>query len=42
VVNKGGDMKFDISMEDNFASFLDKSTGMALFVDAFDNKKLFR
>jgi len=34
-------MKFDISMADNFASFFDKNTGKALFVDAFDNKKLF-
>ena len=31
-------MKFDMSIEDNFASFIDKKTGKAVFVDSFDNK----
>lgn len=30
-------MKFDMSIDDNFASFIDKETGEAVFVDSFDN-----
>jgi len=32
-------MKFDMSISDNFASFIDKDTGMAVFIDSFDNKE---
>ena len=32
-------MKFDMSIEDNYASFIDKDSGKALFVDSFDNKE---
>ncbi len=30
-------MNFDMSIKDNYASFIDKETGIALFVDSFDN-----
>jgi len=32
-------MKFDMSISDNYASFIDESTGKAMFVDSFDNKE---
>jgi hypothetical protein len=32
-------MKFDMSITDNYASFVDKETGLAVFVDSFDNKE---
>ncbi|MGQ9425221.1 hypothetical protein ACXYTJ_06215 [Gilvimarinus sp. F26214L] len=32
-------MKFDMSITDNYASFVDKETGVAVFVDSFDNKE---
>ena len=32
-------MKFDMSIEDNFASFIDDNTGKSIFVDSFDNKE---
>ena len=32
-------MKFDMSVSDNYASFIDKETGEAVFVDSFDNKE---
>ncbi len=30
-------MKFDMSIDDNHASFIDKETGASVFVDSFDN-----
>ena len=30
-------MKFDMSIDDNFASFIDKESGEAVFVESFDN-----
>ncbi|MAR89312.1 MAG: hypothetical protein SV765_17945 [Pseudomonadota bacterium] len=30
-------MNFNMSIEDNFASFIDESSGVAVFVDSFDN-----
>jgi hypothetical protein len=30
-------MKFDMSIEDNFASFTEPDSGIAVFVDSFDN-----
>lgn len=32
-------MKFDMSIEDNYASFIDEETGQAVFVDSFDNEE---
>jgi hypothetical protein len=32
-------MNFDMSITDNYASFVDKETGLAVFVDSFDNKE---
>ncbi|UTA49308.1 hypothetical protein L1F30_07150 [Simiduia sp. 21SJ11W-1] len=32
-------MKFDMSIEDNFASFIDEKTGKSVFVDSFDNEE---
>lgn len=32
-------MKFDMSIEDNYASFIDKETGKSVFVDSFDNEE---
>ncbi len=32
-------MNFDMSVNDNFASFVNKSTGVSVFVDSFDNKE---
>lgn len=32
-------MKFDMSIDDNYASFIDESSGRAMFVDSFDNKE---
>lgn len=32
-------MKFDMSISDNYASFIDESTGESVFVDSFDNKE---
>ena len=32
-------MKFDMSIEDNYASFIDKETGRSVFVDSFDNEE---
>ena len=32
-------MKFDMNINDNFASFIDKDTGISVFVDSFDNKE---
>ena len=32
-------MKFDMSVEDNYASFIDKETGKSVFVDSFDNEE---
>lgn len=31
-------MKFDMSLSDNFASFLDEKNGKHVFVDSFDNE----
>lgn len=30
-------MKFNMSIEDNYASFIDDESGVAVFVDSFDN-----
>lgn len=32
-------MKFDMSIDDNYASFIDKETGLSVFVDSFDNEE---
>lgn len=32
-------MKFDMSITDNYASFIDKDSGVAVFVDSFDNQE---
>lgn len=32
-------MNFDMSITDNYASFIDKNSGTAVFVDSFDNKE---
>ena len=32
-------MKFDMEIEDNYASFIDKNTGVSVFVDSFDNEE---
>lgn len=32
-------MNFDMSITDNYASFIDKGTGVAVFVDSFDNQE---
>ena len=32
-------MNFDMTITDNYASFIDKGTGVAVFVDSFDNKE---
>lgn len=32
-------MKFDMSITDNYASFIDEVTGEAVFVDSFDNEE---
>jgi hypothetical protein len=32
-------MNFDMSITDNYASFIDKDTGVAVFVDSFDNQE---
>lgn len=32
-------MKFDMSLSDNYASFIDEETGVAVFVDSFDNEE---
>lgn len=32
-------MKFNMSIDDNYASFIDKETGVSVFVDSFDNKE---
>jgi len=39
LLNEGVEMKFDMSVSDNAASFIDKETGDAVFVDSFDNKE---
>lgn len=36
---QGAKMKFDTSISDNYASFIDEKTGMAVFVDSFDNRE---
>ena len=30
-------MQFDMTITDNYAAFIDKQTGIAVFVDSFDN-----
>ena len=32
-------MKFDMAIRDNYASFIDKDSGVAVFVDSFDNQE---
>ena len=32
-------MKFNMSIEDNYVSFIDEATGVAVFVDSFNNKQ---
>ncbi|QIL89083.1 hypothetical protein GNX18_04375 [Microbulbifer sp. SH-1] len=32
-------MKFDLSIEDNFASFIDEKTEKSVFIDSFDNQE---
>ena len=32
-------MNFDMSITDNYASFIDKDSGAAVFVDSFDNQE---
>lgn len=32
-------MKFAMSITDNYASFIDKNSGAAVFVESFDNQK---
>ena len=32
-------MKFAMEIEDNYASFIDKNTGVSVFVDSFDNEE---
>ena len=34
---KGASMEFKMSIEDNFSSYIDPDTGLALFIDTFDN-----
>ncbi len=32
-------MNFDMAITDNYASFIDKDSGEAVFVDSFDNQE---
>ena len=32
-------MNFNMSIEDNYASFVDDDSGIAVFVDSFDNEE---
>ncbi len=32
-------MKFEMSITDNYAAFIDEKTGAAVFVDSFDNEE---
>ena len=32
-------MKFNMAIEDNYASFIDEATGVSVFVDSFDNEE---
>ena len=32
-------MKFDMSITDNYASFIDRDSGVAVFVDSFYNQE---
>ena len=32
-------MNFDMSIDDNYASFIDSNTGISVFVDSFDNNE---
>jgi hypothetical protein len=32
-------MKFNMSITDNYASFIDEKSGFAVFVDSFDNQE---
>lgn len=32
-------MNLNMSINDNFSSYIDEKTGVAIFVDSFDNKK---
>ena len=32
-------MKFDMEIEDNYASFIDKDSEVSVFVDSFDNEE---
>ncbi|AFV00926.1 hypothetical protein [Simiduia agarivorans] len=32
-------MNFNMSIEDNFASFIDEETGTSIFIDSFDNEE---
>ena len=32
-------VKFNMGIEDNYASFIDKDTGVSVFVDSFDNEE---
>lgn len=32
-------MKFEMSIEDNFSSYIDPNTGFAVFIDTFDNNE---
>ena len=32
-------MKFNMSIDDNYASFIDDVSGVAVFVDSFDNEE---
>lgn len=32
-------MNFNMSIEDNYASFIDEDSGLAVFVDSFDNEE---
>lgn len=32
-------MNFDMSIQDNYASFIDEESGVVVYVDSFDNKE---
>lgn len=32
-------VKLNMSINDNFSSYIDENTGIAIFVDSFDNKE---
>ena len=35
----GPNMKFDVSIDDSFASFIDDESGVSVFIDSFGNNE---